>query len=136
MFGHPVMKRHLYFWLILMVIGVFNGILRVFTYGRLMTDLTAHQLSTVTGIILSGFAGWILWKYRPLETAHQAWIVGIVWFSMTIAFEFGFGHYIAGHSWQHLLADYNLLRGRVWSLFLVWILIMPYFFFRISKQAE
>ena len=116
-----------------MVIGVFNGILRVATYGKLMTDLAAHQLSTLSGIILSGLAVWILWKYWPLETARQAWIVGIVWFSMTIAFEFGFGHYIVSHSWQQLFADYNLLKGRVWSLFLIWILIMPYFFFRLTK---
>jgi len=127
------MKRHFLFWLILMVIGVLNGILRVATYGNLMTDLAAHQISTLSGIILSGFAVWILWKYSPLDTARQAWIVGIVWLSLTITFEFGFGHYIAGHSWQHLLADYNILEGRVWSLFLIWILIMPYSFFRMFK---
>ncbi len=130
------MKRHLLFWLILMVIGVLNGIIRVETYGKLMTDLAAHQLSTVTGVLLSGLAVWVLWKYRPLETARQAWVVGIAWFSLTIAFEFGFGHYIARHSWQQLLADYNILNGRVWSIFLIWILIMPYFFFRIFKQAK
>jgi len=101
-----------------------------------MTDLAAHQLSTVTGVLLSGLAVWVLWKYRPLETARQAWVVGIAWFSLTIAFEFGFGHYIARHSWQQLLADYNILNGRVWSIFLIWILIMPYFFFRIFKQAK
>jgi len=130
------MKRHLVFWVILMVIGVLNGIVRVETYGKLMTDLAAHQLSTLTGVILSGLAVRTLWKYLPLETTRQACIVGIVWFSLTIAFEFGFGHYIARHSWQQLLADYNILNGRVWSLFVIWILIMPYFFFRIFKQDK
>ena len=43
---------------------------------------------------------------------------------MTVAFEFGFGHFVAGHSWQRLLGDYNLLEGRVWLLFLLWILVV------------
>jgi hypothetical protein len=52
---------------------------------------------------------------------------------MTIAFEFGFGHYVAGHSWSRLLADYNLANGRVWSLFLAWIAVLPYLTWRIGR---
>lgn len=128
------MIRHLLYWFVLMAIGVANGILRGATYGTLMPDLAAHQLSTVTGIIFTGLAVWLLWIYRPLESARKAWIVGGVWFLLTILFEFGFGHFIVGHSWQHLLADYNILEGRVWALFLAWILIMPYFFFRLRGR--
>ena len=118
-----------------MIIGILNGILRVSTYGKLTSDLIAHQLSTLTGILLSGIAVWILWKYCRLESSRQAWIVGGIWFLLTILFEFGFGHFIVGHSWQHLLADYNILKGRIWSLFLVWILIMPRFFYWSVKKS-
>jgi apolipoprotein N-acyltransferase len=48
----------------------------------------------------------------------------------TIAFEFGFGHFVAGHSWSKLLADYNVFNGRLWLLVLVWITIMPYGFYQ------
>jgi apolipoprotein N-acyltransferase len=53
---------------------------------------------------------------------------------MTVIFEFGFGHYVAGHSWSHLLADYNLLAGRVWFLFLIWIALLPYVIWRLGKR--
>lgn len=129
------MIRHILFWGVLMIVGVLNGILRVTTYGTLTSDLVAHQLSTIIGILLTGFIVWYLWKRWPLETAREAWIVGGVWFLLTILFEFGFGHFIVGHSWQLLFADYNLLNGRIWLLFLIWILIMPYFFFRMSRPA-
>ncbi len=128
------MIRHTLFWFILMIIGVLNGILRATTYGTLISDLAAHQLSTILGIIFTGLAAWILWKRRPLESLRQAWIIGLIWFSLTTLFEFGFGHFIAGHSWQRLFADYNLLNGRIWPLFLIWILIMPPLFFKIKKQ--
>ncbi len=45
---------------------------------------------------------------------------------MTVIFEFGFGHYIMGHSWSKLLHDYNLLAGRLWLVVLLAILTGPY----------
>jgi hypothetical protein len=53
---------------------------------------------------------------------------------MTITFEFGFGHFVAGHSWAKLLADYNILQGRVWSLFLVWITVLPFVVFKVAAR--
>ena len=35
---------------------------------------------------------------------------------MTLAFEFLFFHYAAGKPWEVLLADYNVLQGRIWVL--------------------
>ena len=124
--------RYLLFWLILAVIAIVNGSLRQFTYGRYMTELAAHQLSTVTGIVLTGAVVWVLNRYWPIASAKQAWIIGACWFVMTIIFEFGFGHYIAGHSWSRLFADYNLAEGRLWSLFLAWISVLPYLIWRLD----
>ena len=59
--------------------------------------------------------------------------MGCGWLLFTVAFEFGFGHYVAGHSWQRLLGDYNIFDGRVWSLFLLWLLLMPVPFFLPGK---
>jgi hypothetical protein len=38
---------------------------------------------------------------------------------------FGFGHYVEGASWSALLADYNLLDGRLWVFVLIWTLVGP-----------
>ena len=125
--------RYLLFWLILAVIAIVNGSLRQFTNGRHMTELAAHQLSTVTGVVLTGAAVWALNRHWPVASAKQAWIIGACWFVMTVIFEFGFGHYIAGHSWSRLLADYNLAESRLWSLFLAWIAVLPYLTWRLGK---
>lgn len=110
-----------------------NGTLRQFTYGRHMPELAAHQLSTVTGILLTSAAVWALNRTWPIGSARAAWTIGAGWLVMTIAFEFGFGHYIAGHSWSRLFADYKLLEGRVWSLFLAWIAVLPYVIWKTGK---
>ncbi|MDX1489006.1 MAG: hypothetical protein R3268_12435, partial [Acidiferrobacterales bacterium] len=60
----------------------------------------------------------------------------VCWLVLTVAFEFGFGHYIAGHSWERLFADYNIMQGRVWSLFLVWMLILPFVVFMLASDSS
>jgi len=52
-------------------------------------------------------------------------LIGAFWAILTIGFEFGFGHYVMGRPWDYLLADYNILKGRLWSLVLLTMLIAP-----------
>ena len=120
-------------WLGLVVLAILNGLAREKTYGRVMDELSAHQLSTLTGLFLFGAYTWILTDIYRIQSAVQALIIGGMWVIMTILFEFVFGHYVIGHSWQRLLHDYNLLQGRVWLLVLVWTALAPYLFFRIHS---
>jgi hypothetical protein len=123
-----MLVRYLAFWSVLAVVGVGNGVLRQATYGKLVPELLAHQISTATGILLTGLVVWPLTRIWPIGSTARAWTIGGAWLAMTVAFELGFGHYVAGHSWPRLLADYDLLAGRVWLLFLIWILGMPALF--------
>jgi hypothetical protein len=131
-----VIARYLLAWLLLAVVAVVNGILRQAAYATFLPELTAHQVSTATGILATGFVVWLIQRRWPIESASQAWTIGACWLSMTVVFEFGFGHYIAAHPWSALLADYNILHGRVWSLFLIWVTTMPYLFFRLSRNLH
>jgi hypothetical protein len=51
--------------------------------------------------------------------------VGGLWLALTLTFEFGLGHFIAHKPWHELLADYNIVAGRVWILVLVTTLGAP-----------
>ena len=51
--------------------------------------------------------------------------LGLFWTILTMAFEFLFGHYVMGHSWDALWADYNVLQGRLWPLVLIVTLFGP-----------
>jgi hypothetical protein len=121
--------RYVLAWLPMVVIAVFNGILREKTYGKYLSESLAHQLSTLTGILFLGTYIWIVAHLWGFESLTQAWIVGGLWLGLTIAFEFLFGHFVARHSWSELLADYNLRAGRLWPLVLVWVAIAPALFY-------
>jgi apolipoprotein N-acyltransferase len=112
-------------WLGGPVIGIANGTLREVAYKDRVGELTAHQISTGTAIGL--FAGYfeLLARWRPLPSAREAREVGVAWLALTIAFEFGFGHYVAHTSWRELFADYDLRKGRLWPLVLAWIVLGP-----------
>lgn len=51
--------------------------------------------------------------------------IGVYWVILTAAFEFAFGHYVVGVSWEKLLADYDILNNRRWVLVLITTLLAP-----------
>jgi hypothetical protein len=117
---------YLAFWLVLMILAIANGLLREATFGKSLPELRSHQLSTLTGILLmSAAVGLLAQVWRPPVSASQALAIGAAWLVFTLAFEFLFGRYVAGHSWQKLLQDYNLFAGRVWPVFLAWVFFLP-----------
>ncbi|MGE0484501.1 MAG: hypothetical protein AB7Q81_10205 [Gammaproteobacteria bacterium] len=112
-------------WLLLALVAIANGALRERTYGRRMTERGAHQLSTLLAALAVAGVTSLLVRSWPLADVAAALRVGGGWLVMTVVFEFGFGHWVAGHSWRRLRADYDLRRGRVWGLFLLWLALLP-----------
>lgn len=130
------MGKYLIAWLPMVLIGIANGVLREFTYGRFVGELTAHQLSTGVALVLFGVYVWLVVRVWPPVSTAQSVRVGIVWLVLTVAFEFLFGHYVVGHAWARLLHDYNLLAGRVWALVLIWIAAAPVVFTTLARSAR
>ena len=125
-----VIKRYLYTWLVMLLIAMFNGALRDFTYGKHVPELLANQLSCLSGIILFGMVFYRFVRRWPPASARQAIHIGLFWMALTVAFEFLFFHYVAGHSWAELLANYDIAHGRLWPLILLWVAFGPYLFHR------
>jgi hypothetical protein len=119
-------------WFPLVILAILNGVLREKGYRRFMSELRAHQLSTLIGIVLVGIYVWIMELLWPLESSQQAFQIGGIWLVLTILFEFGFGHYVMGHPWEKLFHDYNIFTGRVWLLFVIWTAISPLVIFILA----
>jgi hypothetical protein len=60
-----------------------------------------------------------------LPSARSALATGGSWLALTVAFEFGFGHYVEGNAWEELLAQYDVTRGNVWVLVPLWTAVGP-----------
>ena len=120
-------------WFILMVLAIVNAVIRQGFYVDHMNDLQAHQLSTFTLMVIIVVFTYLLLRFSGFElTQSQALTMGVVWLILTVAFEFIAGHYLFGNSWSTLLADYNVLKGRVWVLIPLTVLLAPSFIRRIT----
>jgi hypothetical protein len=133
--GISSLRKYLAAWFVMLLVSIANGAARDFLYGKHMSELAAHQLSTAMGIALLGVVIWVFVRFFPPSSDHHAIFIGLLWMGLTIAFEFLFFHYVGGHSWSQLLADYNILNGRVWVLVLLWVAVAPYVFFHFARVA-
>jgi hypothetical protein len=117
--------RALLVWVALLAIAFANGALREFVIVPRIGDLAGHAVSSVTlsvGILL---LSWFTIAWIHPASAREAWVVASVWVALTLAFEFLAGHYVFGHAWSRLLADYNVFRGRIWVLVLITTAVAP-----------
>lgn len=98
-------------WSCIIIVEVLHGIARTMFLAPAIGDFRARQIAVFTGsflilIVATSFIRWI----RPAH-AGEALSVGIVWLVLTLAFELGFGRYVAHASWSRIASDYDLLRG-------------------------
>ena len=134
-FAGSSLWKYLAAWLVMLLVAVANGAVREITYGPHVDELTAHQISTVTGILLLGLVIWLCSAVIPVSSDREAVSLGLFWAALTVAFEFVFFHFIGGHSWSELLANYNVVQGRVWVFVVLWIVVAPWLFFRWHRPT-
>jgi hypothetical protein len=74
----------------------------------------AHLVGTLAFVaVLLGITAVFVRRIRPRCSLADLGLVGLLWPALTVAFEFLSFHFAAGKPWEVLLADYNLLRGRI-----------------------
>jgi hypothetical protein len=112
-------------WLVLAVVMFVNGAVRALVLQPRLGEALARQLATGLGVtIVFGFA--FLFVRRLEEPASgDLLLVGALWLVLTLAFEFGLGS-VTGASWPEMLADYDILSGRLWPLIPLSALVAPW----------
>ncbi|MFW6141514.1 MAG: hypothetical protein ACOC53_03020 [Candidatus Saliniplasma sp.] len=113
-------------WVPLVFMAILNAGLREGVLSPTFGDYTGHVLSS---IILNGvifIIAFLFLKYISLDyTSQDLLIIGVLWLVLTISFEFLFGHFVMGHPWSRLLADYNIFEERMWILVPISTLLSP-----------
>lgn len=133
-------KMYLYafgIWLILVVAAILNGVFRESFITPKVGEHPGHIISTIILIcVILAVTYLFISNLKINYTKKDLLLIGAFWTILTILFEFGFGHYVMGHSWSKLFADYNILKGRVWSLVLLTSFIAPLLIGYIQKRQD
>lgn len=113
-------------WFILLIIAILNAGFRTKVLEHRMTELRAHQAASLLYIaVLFAISYVYVLLLRLSATMLDFMIIGTLWVSLTIVFEFLFGHYVMNHPWERLFKDYDLRQGRLWALVVASILTAP-----------
>lgn len=115
-------------WLPMIPIAILNGGLREEVLDKYFNELIAHQISTISLTLLCTVYTGFIFRFLEVKNARQALLIGFIWVLLTLGFEFIFGLSV-GNSLQELLYDYNLAKGRLWSIFLISLFLLPYLFY-------
>jgi hypothetical protein len=122
-------------WFILLTMAVLNGGVREALITPRFGSGVAHVMSTVLLSAVIVFVAWMSIRWIGAASAADAFVVGLTWLMLTVAFEFLAGHYLFRDPWQTLLADYNLARGRIWVVVLLSTLLAPVWALRQRRPA-
>jgi len=128
-----VIPRALLAWCALMVAAVLNGTFRVTVLNPRAGERLGHVTSSVMLCTLIVALTWLFVRWIGPRSSAEGLRVGTTWLGLTLAFEFGFGHYVAGKPWHELMADYNVAAGRIWILVLLTTLFAPLLVGRARK---
>jgi len=123
-------------WVIFGILTIINGIIRNRFYAHVIGEYPAHVISTIIAICFIVIGTYLFLRFIGIEYSNvELLLIGVFWVILTVLFEFVFGHYVVGNSWERLLADYNILDGRLWSLFLLTALISPWLIGMLLKRG-
>ena len=128
------MIRYVLAWIPMLAIAIANGALRQLVFAKSLSEPHAHQLSTITGSIFIGAFIWFVVRKWPPSSERQALSIGLIWVSLTIAFESFMGLALQHLTISQVLHEYNLFAGRVWVVFMVWLAVAPWLFFRLRSK--
>jgi uncharacterized membrane protein YgdD (TMEM256/DUF423 family) len=119
------LRPSLLMWLTLAVVMFGNGAFRVLVLQPRLGESLARQLATVSGIVIVVALTLLFVRRLAHPRSRDLLKVGLLWLVLTLLFEFGMGA-VSGASWETMLADYDLGRGRLWPLALLTILVAPW----------
>jgi hypothetical protein len=117
----------------MIAIAFLNATLRELIIAKYFNELHSHQVSTLTLLLFCTFYIGLVFPRLHVKKATEALTVGLVWTVCTILFEFGLG-ILTHHSLKSLIQEYNISEGKIWPVFLVSLLLLPYLLYRSMKQ--
>jgi len=120
-----VLIRALLAWLVLLALAVVNGAARETWLIPRIGGSAGHAASSLSLSALIFLLSWVAIGWINPATARDAFLIGLAWLALTLAFEFIAGHYVFRKPWNELLADYDVLSGRMWVIVLVTTTLAP-----------
>ncbi len=117
--------RVLAVWLVIICVESIHGVLRTLYIAPLVGDFQARQISVLLGSLLILTIAYLFVRWIRADTTASLLMVGLVWLTLTLAFELSFGRFIVGLTWERIASDYNVPHGGLLPLGLIVLTLSP-----------
>jgi hypothetical protein len=127
--------RALAVWMAILVLAVFNGIVRE---SVLVPALGSGPGLFLSGLLLSCFilvVAFLALPWLGARSTRQLLLVGIGWVSLTLVFEFSFG-WLQGMNLDELLSAYTFEGGNIWPVVLLVTAVAPWLAARLRGMKR
>lgn len=122
-------------WLLLAVVMFANGTVRALVLQPRLGEHLARQVATGSGVLIVFVFALVFVRRLESPSSLDLLKVGLLWLVLTLAFEFGVG-LVSGASWETMLADYDILHGRLWPLIPMSALVAPWFWGAVGAAGR
>lgn len=114
------------FWAVMVVIAIVNGFFAQMAVSKVIGDYGSHLYRTFFMIaVIFIFSNAYIHRIGAGGNLAPALLTGFFWLSLSVVFEFGFGHYVFGLPMEKIAGEYRITQGRLWSLVLASEVIAP-----------
>jgi len=123
-------------WLVLIGAESAHGILRTALLAPRIGDFEARQVAVFTGSLLILAISYLLVPWIHATRNRELVLVGLLWLTLTLFFEVGVGHFVLNTSWESLASDYEIWRGGLMPIGLVFLVLAPLIAAKLRHQAD
>jgi hypothetical protein len=128
--------RAIAIWMLIIFAESVHGTLRELFLAPLVGDFTARRIAFFVGLLLIFGITCFFIRWINAPTVKSLIIVGLMWMILTAAFEFGLGIFVFNYSWERMFEDYNLARGGLMGLGLLFLVFVPLIAAKLRGQSN
>lgn len=131
-----VLVRGLTIWLVIIFAESIHGTLRQLFLAPLIGDFPARRIAFFVGLLLIFGITYLFIRWINAVSVKALLAVGIMWMILTAMFEFGLGIFVMNLSWERMFEDYDISRGGLMGLGLLFMLFAPYLAAKMHGMKE
>ncbi len=122
-------------WFILIAAESLHGTLRELLLKPYVGDFRARQIALFTGVLIILGVAYAFIRWIRAESTRALLLVGLLWVTLTLAFEFSLGLFVLGYSWVRMMEDYDITRGGFLSFGMIVLWLSPLIATKLSEMA-
>jgi hypothetical protein len=123
-------------WLLIIFVESLHGTVRQLFLAPLVGDLPARRISFFSGMLLIFTITYLFINWIGTKSTKRLLSIGLLWMFLTAFFEFGLGIFIFGYTQERMLEDYDLSRGGLMAIGLIFMLFAPFLAARICSSKR